>query len=748
MYILSTIEILHENPYTGDKITKARIVQIDPAIFPHNSDSTQGNVNTKADENLEFGQDRVDPTETDSKANETNTGGYRNEGTCRFPELIAIKYLSDYRTVRVRRDRDAGSVGGTSSWSGSEDESDLSDDEIRKPLRHQAEWPLIGETIPQGIRFGVRARREIRALKAAQGHPNVIPFLGFTKPPATNPFKLPKNSKDNSSRFIDPYQGGLLTEPAPLIQSEIQPERSAGNNKDDNLGVSLLGQPLGRSLFQEAEPPQLSKALPPVPDTPSELFPPFRNSGFNSDYDSDLSSEEDDDEDNYGGESGNGDSIARTWNRIFTCQPRKGGILLPYIPITIRDLIRIGWTKTRRVLVETCMRQILEGLAWIHDEAGLIHRDISASNIMVTVDSKIFESSGVANQGELTEGNRKGIIQCMISDFGCATSYRPTTTKNTGSKEDLPDQTRSLENDGVDLSQECQRGLTFEVGTRAYRAPELLFSSGSYTSAIDIWSAGVLFGEMFLGKTLFEAESDIGQVCAIVKVLGTPTEQNWPEYTSMPDYGKLVFQALETNPLSSIFLSGQPSVNDHNDHDTNSDSLSGARPTLISPEAFELIERMITYSGAGRPSAKEALEFKNRFLDGTKFLRTWRTRPPVDENAEINAGQQEHGQSQELLQCVIDESIILEEMQKLRAQEADEDEYGGGFMFGGFGGSRRHQPEEQREGTYGSVDESEDEEDRGYRSDDLTSGGYGLKLGNAYGFEEYDDENGNARSIE
>lgn len=63
---------------------------------------------------------------------------------------------------------------------------------------------------------------------------------------------------------------------------------------------------------------------------------------------------------------------------------------------------------------------------------------------------------------------------------------------------------------------------------RAYRAPELLFSSGDYSTSVDIWSAGVLFAEMFLGKTLFEADSDIGQVCSIVKVLGTPTEENWP----------------------------------------------------------------------------------------------------------------------------------------------------------------------------------------------------------------------------
>jgi len=55
-----------------------------------------------------------------------------------------------------------------------------------------------------------------------------------------------------------------------------------------------------------------------------------------------------------------------------------------------------------------------------------------------------------------------------------------------------------------------------------------LFSSSNYTNAIDIWSAGVLFAELYLGRHLFEADSDIGQVCAIVKVLGTPTEEKWP----------------------------------------------------------------------------------------------------------------------------------------------------------------------------------------------------------------------------
>jgi len=219
---------------------------------------------------------------------------------------------------------------------------------------------------------------------------------------------------------------------------------------------------------------------------------------------------------------------ATNWNRVYSRQPRVGGILLPYLPLTVQDLIRIGWTKSRPLLVETCMRQILEGLAWIHDSAGLIHRDISPGNIMVGLSS--------------TDGlDDEGWVQCMISDFGCATFHPSRTqTEKVGLEQDGqgardPEPEKEEEQPVSHLEQlqsHQQPGLTFEVGTRAYRAPELLFSSGDYTNAVDLWSAGVVFAEMYLGKTLFEAESDIGQVCAIVKVLGTPKEENWPVSTA------------------------------------------------------------------------------------------------------------------------------------------------------------------------------------------------------------------------
>ena len=40
------------------------------------------------------------------------------------------------------------------------------------------------------------------------------------------------------------------------------------------------------------------------------------------------------------------------------------------------------------------------------------------------------------------------------------------------------------------------RVLTSHVATRYYRAPELILMEKDYGKAVDIWSAGVIFGEL------------------------------------------------------------------------------------------------------------------------------------------------------------------------------------------------------------------------------------------------------------
>lgn len=62
------------------------------------------------------------------------------------------------------------------------------------------------------------------------------------------------------------------------------------------------------------------------------------------------------------------------------------------------------------------------------------------------------------------------------------------------------------------------------VATRWYRAPELLLMWETATKAIDVWSVGCIFAELFLRKALFPGKNYLHQVDLILDVLGTPAE--------------------------------------------------------------------------------------------------------------------------------------------------------------------------------------------------------------------------------
>mmetsp|Transcript_95360 Transcript_95360/g.199496 ORF Transcript_95360/g.199496 Transcript_95360/m.199496 type:complete len:362 (+) Transcript_95360:131-1216(+) len=62
--------------------------------------------------------------------------------------------------------------------------------------------------------------------------------------------------------------------------------------------------------------------------------------------------------------------------------------------------------------------------------------------------------------------------------------------------------------------------------SRYYRAPELILGNISYTTAVDVWSAGCVFAEMIIGQPLFTGNDGIDQLVQIVKVMGTPTKED------------------------------------------------------------------------------------------------------------------------------------------------------------------------------------------------------------------------------
>ncbi|XP_027155136.1 shaggy-related protein kinase eta isoform X3 [Coffea eugenioides] len=142
--------------------------------------------------------------------------------------------------------------------------------------------------------------------------------------------------------------------------------------------------------------------------------------------------------------------------------------------------------------------QIFRGLAYLHNVAGVCHRDLKPQNVLVDPLSH----------------------QVKICDFGSA---------------------KVLVKGEANISYIC---------SRFYRAPELIFGATEYTSSIDIWSAGCVLAELLLGQPLFPGENAVDQLVEIIKVLGTPTRE---EIRCMnPNYTDFRFPQIKAHPWHKV----------------------------------------------------------------------------------------------------------------------------------------------------------------------------------------------------
>lgn len=171
MHVLNSIEVLHENPYTGDKITKAKIVSVDKTILPPVEKSS--------------GHEPASMNQVSKTQQDDNNKGDIPPTSASLPRYVAIKYLSDYRK-RSQKKKSSSPRAPGQGWSSDSSycsSSDSSDDEPGDGA--DADGVLLDENgcrfspplgyyrVPNRIRFGIKAKREISALKAAQGHPSV-----------------------------------------------------------------------------------------------------------------------------------------------------------------------------------------------------------------------------------------------------------------------------------------------------------------------------------------------------------------------------------------------------------------------------------------------------------------------------------------------------------------------------------------------------------------------------------------------
>ncbi|KIW14771.1 hypothetical protein PV08_07556 [Exophiala spinifera] len=131
--------------------------------------------------------------------------------------------------------------------------------------------------------------------------------------------------------------------------------------------------------------------------------------------------------------------------------------------------------------------------------------------------------------------------------------------------------------------------LTQLVVTLWYRAPELLLGAEEYDFEIDIWSVGCIFAEFLTREPLFQGNTEVDQLSRIFALLGTPTNETWPGFRSLPN-AKALHPILSKSSSSS-----------------SSSSLSVSKFPYLTNSGLRLLASMLSMDPSGRPSATEIL---------------------------------------------------------------------------------------------------------------------------------------------
>lgn len=182
-------------------------------------------------------------------------------------------------------------------------------------------------------------------------------------------------------------------------------------------------------------------------------------------------------------------------------------------------------------IMKSFLYQLLMGVAYCHHHR-VLHRDLKPPNLLI---------------------NREG--QLKLADFGLARAF------------------------GIPV-----RSFTHEVVTLWYRAPDVLMGSRRYSTPVDLWSVGCIFAEMANGKPLIAGTSEADQLERIFRLLGTPSQVDYPGIVDLPEY----HPNLPRYP---------PPMN----------GFAGLVPTLDTT-GVDLLSKMLQYDPARRITANEALK--------------------------------------------------------------------------------------------------------------------------------------------
>jgi len=221
--------------------------------------------------------------------------------------------------------------------------------------------------------------------------------------------------------------------------------------------------------------------------------------------------------------------------RLFDvcCSPSKLILVFEFLENDLKKYMKAqGRSGLNDRTVRSFTFQLCKGLEYCHANR-VIHRDLKPHNLLIDSHNRL-----------------------KIADFGLARTFSLPVPK-----------------------------YTHEVITVWYRPPEILLGSQLYSLPVDMWSTGCILAEMATGQALFCGDSEIDTIFKIFQKLGTPTEEEWPGVSELPDF-KPTFPKWKHKGWENI----------------------RNMKTIIGTDGIDLLQQFLAYDPASRLSARRALQ--------------------------------------------------------------------------------------------------------------------------------------------
>eukprot|EP00796_Vickermania_ingenoplastis_P008593 gene8594-6033_t len=227
-------------------------------------------------------------------------------------------------------------------------------------------------------------------------------------------------------------------------------------------------------------------------------------------------------------------------------------VAMDYVPSDLSSVIKNKETVLDESVIRYITCQLLLAVRALH-RCNVLHRDISTRNILVDGNAQVF-----------------------LCDFGLSRFYDP------------------------------DEQLSIGVVTQWYRAPEIVLDA-DYGPPSDVWSVGVILGEMLLRYHLFpgKPQHSADQLELILSLVGTPSpalfEPDAALGTASDQAKKYILQRIAANPRRNVL--GEKLC-------TSTMLQQSAPPGGFKefPPAVQVALQLLHFDPTKRPTAQEALQ--------------------------------------------------------------------------------------------------------------------------------------------